>query len=104
MPRPPRGKHRSLSCNEYCASFWEKPGRRFSKTLLAARAVAQVTGAAGDVYLCHPFLVHAAPAHRGKNPWFVAQPPLEPAEALYLEGAAILAPVERATRLGLGME
>ena len=36
------------------------------------------TGAAGCVYLCHPFLVHAAQPHRGKRPRFMAQPPLLP--------------------------
>lgn len=34
------------------------------------------TGNAGTVYLCHPFLVHAAQQHRGKMPKFMAQPPL----------------------------
>lgn len=33
------------------------------------------TGEAGDVYLCHPFLVHAASyPHRGSRPRFIAQP------------------------------
>jgi hypothetical protein len=36
------------------------------------------TGAAGTVYLCHPFLVHAAQSHRGDRPRFLAQPPLLP--------------------------
>jgi phytanoyl-CoA dioxygenase PhyH len=36
------------------------------------------TGAAGTVYLCHPFLVHAAQPHRGTQPRFMAQPPLLP--------------------------
>ena len=36
------------------------------------------TGSAGTVYLCHPFLVHAAQPHRGKAPRFLAQPPLLP--------------------------
>jgi hypothetical protein len=36
------------------------------------------TGAAGTVFLCHPFLVHAAQAHRGTLPRFMAQPPLMP--------------------------
>ncbi|MET3648996.1 phytanoyl-CoA dioxygenase family protein [Phyllobacterium ifriqiyense] len=36
------------------------------------------TGAAGTVYLCHPFLVHAAQPHRGLRPRFMAQPPLLP--------------------------
>ncbi|MFG1184349.1 phytanoyl-CoA dioxygenase family protein [Xanthobacter aminoxidans] len=35
-------------------------------------------GAAGTVYLCHPFLVHAAQPHRGQQPRFMAQPPLLP--------------------------
>jgi hypothetical protein len=36
------------------------------------------TGNAGTVYLCHPFLVHSAQAHRGSQPRFMAQPPLLP--------------------------
>lgn len=36
------------------------------------------TGPAGTVYLCHPFLLHAAQAHRGTQPRFLAQPPLLP--------------------------
>ncbi|MGM4896927.1 phytanoyl-CoA dioxygenase family protein [Tardiphaga sp. 839_C3_N1_4] len=36
------------------------------------------TGSAGTVYLCHPFLVHAAQPHRGQRPRFMAQPPLLP--------------------------
>jgi hypothetical protein len=38
-------------------------------------------GPAGTVYLCHPFLVHAAQPHRGSTPRFMAQPPLLPALA-----------------------
>jgi Phytanoyl-CoA dioxygenase (PhyH) len=39
------------------------------------RPVAYATGAAGDVYLCHPFLVHAANwPHRGTTPRIIAQP------------------------------
>ncbi|WP_108398839.1 phytanoyl-CoA dioxygenase family protein [Devosia submarina] len=34
------------------------------------------TGPAGTVYLCHPFVVHAAQPHRGQKPRFMAQPPL----------------------------
>ena len=36
------------------------------------------TGAAGTVYLCHPFVVHSAQMHRGHEPRFMAQPPLLP--------------------------
>lgn len=42
------------------------------------RPLATATGRAGDVYLCHPFLVHAAQRHRGVEPRFMAQPPLLP--------------------------
>lgn len=46
----------------------------------AHRAVVTATGEAGTVYLCHPFLVHAAQHHRGRRPRFLAQPPLLPVE------------------------
>ncbi|MGE0325745.1 MAG: phytanoyl-CoA dioxygenase family protein [Polyangiaceae bacterium] len=36
--------------------------------------VALATGAAGTVFVCHPFLIHAAQDHRGKNPRAIAQP------------------------------
>ena len=36
------------------------------------------TGQAGDAYLCHPFLVHAASwPHAGDSPRFIGQPPME---------------------------
>lgn len=43
---------------------------------LPDRKEAIATGPAGTVYLCHPFLAHAAQPHRGKTPKFMAQPPL----------------------------
>jgi hypothetical protein len=45
------------------------------------------SGDAGTVYLCHPFLVHAAQPHRGTRPRFMAQPPLFPAQPLSLDRA-----------------
>jgi hypothetical protein len=36
--------------------------------------VALATGSPGDVFLCHPFLVHAAQRHRGDRPRVIAQP------------------------------
>jgi len=42
----------------------------------ADRPLAHATGRPGDVYLCHPFLVHAAQPHHGTHPRFMAQPPL----------------------------
>ncbi len=62
------------------------------------------TGDAGTVYLCHPFLVHAAQPHRGTRPKFMAQPPLLPAQPLRLErGNGDYSPVEQAIRTALGM-
>lgn len=43
---------------------------------LPKREEALAVGKAGTVYLCHPFLVHAAQRHRGTVPKFMAQPPL----------------------------
>lgn len=66
------------------------------------RPMALATGEAGMVYLCHPFLIHAAQPHRGSTPRFLAQPPLYPAEPLQLDrGTTNYSPVETAIRLGL---
>lgn len=62
--------------------------------------VVSATGRIGDVYLCHPFVVHTATAHRGAVPRFMAQPPLEPTGELDLE-AAHPSPVARAVLDGL---
>ena len=78
-------------------------GERLDVT--AHRPLALATGMAGTVYLCHPFLVHAAQPHRGVVPRFMAQPPLYPAEPLLLrrdDGA--YSPVEIAIRIGLGVQ
>lgn len=50
----------------------------------AHRREALALGKAGSVYLCHPFLVHAAQRHRGTAPRFMAQPPLLPREPISL--------------------
>lgn len=65
----------------------------------AHRPEVAATGAAGDVYLCHPFLVHSAQPHRGATPRFMAQPPLLPRGELDLEHPA--SPVERAVHHAL---
>jgi len=60
------------------------------------------TGEAGTVYLCHPFLVHAAQAHRGARPRFLAQPPLLLAAPFVLDRAdGAYSPVEQAIRMAL---
>lgn len=69
----------------------------------AGRPEVTATGAAGTVYLCHPFIVHAAQPHRGTQPRFLAQPPLVPRAALCLQRAnGDYAPVEIAIRDALG--
>jgi len=59
------------------------------------------TGNAGTVYLCHPFLVHAAQMHRGRSPRFIAQPPLLPREPFDLDRPHC-SPVEQAICKGIG--
>lgn len=59
------------------------------------REIALATGKAGSVYLCHPFIAHAAQPHQGTEPKFMAQPPLLLREDLSVKGES---PVERAIR------
>ncbi|MFC9975619.1 phytanoyl-CoA dioxygenase family protein [Spirillospora sp. NPDC127200] len=68
------------------------------------RPTVQATGRAGDVYLCHPFLVHAGQPHMGKTPRFLGQPGLLPSGPLRLDHASPgpFSPVETAIRRGLG--
>jgi hypothetical protein len=71
----------------------------------ASRPIAQATGMAGDVYLCHPFLVHAAQPAKGRGPRLLAQPPLDPAQPLSIDRPDHdYSPVERAIRQGLHRE
>ncbi|HEX5170883.1 MAG TPA: phytanoyl-CoA dioxygenase [Cyclobacteriaceae bacterium] len=59
-------------------------------------------GDAGTVFLCHPFLVHAAQPHIGRTPRFMAQPPLLPAEDFQLHrDDGSYSPVEIAIRTGI---
>lgn len=62
------------------------------------REVVWATGQAGTVYLCHPFIVHAAQAHHGTEPKLMAQPPLLLREDLSVDG---ISPVERAIKVAL---
>ena len=69
----------------------------------ADRPTALATGEAGTVYLCHPFLVHAAQPHKGHTPRFMAQPSLGLREQyrLHREDGAY-SPVEASIRQALG--
>jgi len=67
------------------------------------RKLALAAGQPGDVYLCHPFLIHAAQPHQGREPRFMAQPPLHPVAPLDLRRAdGAYSPVELAVLRGLG--
>jgi len=58
---------------------------------------AYATGTAGTVYLCHPFISHAAQPHRGAAPKFMAQPPLGLKQPFTLQNSSRnILPVERA--------
>lgn len=70
--------------------------------LLPERKEIMATGKAGTVYLCHPFLIHAAQPHRGMEPRFLAQPPLLLKKELMQESEAEeLSPVELAIQMGI---
>ncbi|GLW10285.1 phytanoyl-CoA dioxygenase [Microtetraspora sp. NBRC 13810] len=67
------------------------------------RPPATVSGEAGDAFLCHPFLVHAADAHRGTKPRFMSQGPVLLKEPLRVDRAdGAYSPLEAAARRGLG--
>jgi hypothetical protein len=81
-------------------SLRELAANGFAET--AQRPEALATGEAGTVYLCHPFLVHAAQTHQGTRPRFIAQPPLLPRETLsFHRQDGRYSPVELAIRQAL---
>ncbi|GFE27477.1 hypothetical protein Sliba_79300 [Streptomyces nigrescens] len=74
-----------------------EPARR-AESATRHRPLAYATGKAGDVYLCHPFLVHAGQPHRGTSPRFLGQPKLTPTRPLQLARKdGTYSPVEIAT-------
>jgi hypothetical protein len=66
----------------------------------AHRPIVTATGEAGTVYLCHPFVVHAAQPHHGRHPRFLAQPQLLPVDPDNRPHGD-LSPVEQATARAL---
>jgi hypothetical protein len=82
-------------------SFWkvmeELPRSTFR------RPVAYATGDAGDVFVCHPFLVHSASwPHTGTRPRMVAQPAVAINAPLRLKRDHEVFPVEQAILEALG--
>jgi hypothetical protein len=65
---------------------------------LPKREEVLAVGKAGTVYLCHPFLVHAAQRHRGTVPKFMAQPPLLLRSGFDISSTGACSPVEEAIR------
>lgn len=62
---------------------------------------AHATGQAGDVFLCHPFLVHTATwPHRGTGPRMIAQPAVHAGDGFTLDGSDP-SPVARVIVAGL---
>jgi hypothetical protein len=60
------------------------------------------TGGAGDVYVCHPFLVHRATwPHRGSRPRMLAQPSIPLHQPFALREDTEICAVERAILRGL---
>ena len=73
---------------------------RLQPSVLCRRA-AEATGRAGDVYLCHPFIVHTATwPHRGTVPRLMAQPGVHVPGGFPLDGSDP-SPVARAIVRGL---
>ena len=67
------------------------------------RMTAHATGKAGDVFLCHPFIVHTATwPHRGVGPRMIAQPAVNAPAGFALDGSDP-SPVARAIVAGLAM-
>lgn len=69
------------------------------------RSLEFATGKAGTVYLCHPFIVHAAQEHHGKIPKFMAQPALMTKNDFDLDQSDSSAcPVVKVILKGIGIE
>jgi hypothetical protein len=65
--------------------------------------VAHATGRAGDIYLCHPFIVHTATwPHHGTAPRIIAQPAVHIRDGFAIDGSDP-SPVARAIVAGLAM-
>lgn len=62
------------------------------------------TGEAGDVYVVHPFTVHASQRNLVGRPRFMAQASADPVELVTIDRPdGDYSPVERAVRIGLGL-
>jgi hypothetical protein len=91
---------RCLFANDEPADFFGVAKELELQTQHLPEAVA--TGEAGDVWLCHPFVVHAAQRHRGDRVKFMGQPPLAGAGPIDpTRNPSDRSPVEAAVSLAL---
>jgi hypothetical protein len=98
------GSH--LMVPEFLAPYGEEgtcADAEFWRPSVLCLPVAHATGSAGDVFLCHPFIVHTATwPHRGVGPRMIAQPAVHVADGFALDGRDP-SPVARAIAAGLEM-
>jgi hypothetical protein len=91
---------------EFLAPYGEagtKADAEFWRPSILCRPVAHATGQAGDVFLCHPFIVHTATwPHRGSGPRMLAQPAIHVRDGFDLDGSDP-SPVARAIVAGLNL-
>jgi hypothetical protein len=96
------GSH--LTVSRFLAPFGETgtdAGAELWYPSTLCRPVAHATGKAGDVFLCHPFMVHTATwPHRGAGPRMIAQPAVNAPAGFALDGTDP-SPVARAILDGL---
>src|SRR2546421_7543016 len=82
--------------------FWNGDVARELPASTFRRVRAHATGRAGDVYICHPLLVHRATwPHRGSGPRILAQPAIEYPQPFALHEDSDVCAVERAILRGL---
>ena len=100
-----RGSH--LLVPEFLAPCGERGAhadadeRQFWRPSALCLPAAHATGTAGDVFLCHPFIVHTATwPHRGTGPRMIAQPAVHAADGFAVDGTDP-SPVARAIAASL---
>jgi Phytanoyl-CoA dioxygenase (PhyH) len=97
-----RGSH--LYPPEFLAPYGEagtNSDADFWRPSILCLPVAHATGRAGDVFLCHPFIVHTATwPHRGSGPRMLGQPAVYMRDGFALDGTDP-SPVARAIVAGL---
>ncbi len=76
------GSHRDVARVLDERSIGAVEGGQLVATASAGRDVVLATGRPGDVFVVHPFTVHAADEHRGRTPRFMAQAPVLLSEPL----------------------